>query len=300
MLLEFSTSWFSHWSVGAVGLSLGSALLLLYTQAANLKGSDVIFWRGVGPVLALLPFLFFIPWPSSPTFYVATITIGLIVSVFDRMILESAVMFGAGVTSRLLPLSTVGVFIIWLIIDSGERASLFADPVRASAIFACLALSTLSLALLKKCDVSKKALLFLLPTVAMAVAIDTLNKLAMDSMDVAFMHGMSVYIMIVSAFAGMGALVGRRLKRKKWDFAPLFTIKHYKACGVITCIILGAMAAKGWGVINTPNPAYVTSIGMSSSLWVLVIGRAAKLKDEGKVLAGLLFVASAIALVLLS
>lgn len=297
VLAPFTASWV--WAALAIGPLMGFFFLLL--QKLNIPGRDLIVWRGFGPALAMLPVLGFLQWPSDPVFYITTMVIGLLVSVFDRIMLDSTVIYGAGATSRLLPLSTLGVFLLWFIVDADAWTTLWQTPWLAFAEFACLAIGIGALSRMRHDPISRGAFFYLLPAILLAIGIDILHRIAVTHMaDVPFMHGMSLYVFIVSGLGGAGGLMARRLKNKAWHFRGLFTRHMLHAAAMITGFIASVMMLKGWAMLHTPNPSFVTALNLTSAIWVVILGRMMRIPDKANIGSGLVFVGSMIALILLA
>lgn len=297
LFAPFTASWV--WAALAIGPLMGFFFLLL--QKLNIPGRDLIVWRGFGPALAMLPVLGFLQWPSDPVFYISTVVIGLMVSVFDRIMLDSSVIYGAGATSRLLPLSTLGVFLLWFVVDADAWRNLWHTPWLAAAEFACLAVGIGALSRMRHDPISRGAFFYLLPAILLAIVIDIIHRTAVVHMpDVPFIHGMTLYVFIVSGTSGIGGLVARRLKNKRWHFAGLFTRPMLHAAASITGLITVVMMLKGWAMLHTPNPAFVTALNLTSAIWVVVLGRMLGVPDKANIGSGLIFVGSMIALILLA
>lgn len=297
LLSPFAASWV--WAALAIGPLMGFYFLLL--QKLKIPGVDLIVWRGFGPALAVLPALAFLQWPQEPVFYITTVTLGLMVTVFDRIMLDSAVIYGAGATSRLLPLSTLGVFLLWLAVDADTRAHLWQTPWLAMAEFACLVIGIAALSHMRHDPISRGAFFYLLPAVILAVVIDIIHRVAVTHMgNVPFSHGMTLYVFIVSGFSGIGGIVVRRWKRKRWDLRPLFSRQMLHAAAWVSGFIVVVMALKGWAMMHTPNPAFVTALNLTSAIWVVLLGRLLRMPDKAHIGPGLVFVGSMIALILLA
>lgn len=297
LIAPFTASWV--WAALAIGPLMGFFFILL--QKLKIPGIDLIVWRGFGPALAMLPVLPFLQLPSDPTFYICTVFLGLMVSVFDRIMLDSTVIYGAGATSRLLPLSTLGVFLLWLAIDISSWHALWATPWRGFGEFLCLAIGIAALARMRHDPISRGAFFYLLPAILLAIIIDIVHRIAVTHMsDIPFMHGMMLYVLIVSGFGGIGGLFARRLKQKRWEFKSLFTPHMVRAAATITAFISVVMILKGWAMLNTPNPAFVTALNLTSAIWVVLLGRMLGVPDKAHIGPGLIFVVSMIGLILLA
>ena len=66
-------------------------------------------------------------------------------------------------------------------------------------------------------------------------------------------------------------------------------------------LIIGSITVvRNFAMAGTPNPGYVGAIGLGATVLVILFNRWQKVTDTSNILAGLIFVASAIMLILLT
>jgi len=288
------------WWPWAVLKSLGAAGFVLVNQQAQLTGSTLMFWRGFGVAAALLPLLFILPLPQDPVFYYAIIANGFLVGVSDTMVFNSARTFGAGPTSRLLPMGVWIGFILWLSVAPDYRASLLAEPLRFVGVVGAVIMAVAAMSFFRKDPISTSALKFLLPVILLAGFIDIINKTAMDHAHDALWGGIAAYGFVVSFIAGSVSMAGRYWQTRKLQVHEFFAPHAVKSGVAMMGVIILTMATKNMAMYLTPNPTYVTIISFSAPLWVLAFNKVRGVPDKSNIWAGLLFVLSAVTLITLS
>lgn len=296
----FATSPVPWWAFALI-TSLSAAGVMTVNQHYKLRPSTLMLWRGFGVAAAFLPAAMVVYWPSAPTFYLAVGLLGLLVSVADRLALTCAGRYGAGATTRILPLCVWVSFTLWLILKPAYRADLFSHPGRAAGIMAALGLAVLAMLLMRKNPLSRAALLLLAPAIGLMGLVDVLNKTAMDAAAENLTGGVVIYGFLLSLIAGFATLAQRYLREdKQLDLHEVFTPQARRAGAVLVAFMIAAMASKNVAMHLTPNPAYVGMLALASPLWVAVWNRLSKYQDQTNPWAGLLFIASAVLLIVLT
>lgn len=287
------------WAHGLISSFCGAGFLLV-NQQFKMRASTLMLWRGFGVALAYVPLAMMVPWPTNPVFYVATVTMGIIVSFFDKMCLESSAKFGAGVTSRLLPLGVWLTFFLYLFVDPTHARALLANPAQAGGIIGAMALGIGAIFFLRKDVVSVAAFKFMAPALVMVGLIDVINKIAMTSSPNP-LSGAFVYGLIMSITIGVVTVVRRRFfEEKRVDFMQSFARRVFKGGLLVVMFIVLGMINKNIAMFYTPNPAYVSVLALSSPLWIALYNKLTGHKDKANIWAGFLFVFSAALLILLT
>ncbi|MBI1363972.1 MAG: hypothetical protein GC134_08290 [Proteobacteria bacterium] len=285
------------WWPWAILKSLGAAGFVLVNQQAGLTGSTLMFWRGFGVALALLPVVCLIPLPDSPIYYAAILTNGVLVGISDTMVFNSARQFGAGPTSRLSPMGIWIGFALWLAIAPDYRMALLAEPVRFAGVVLAVVMAVSAMAFFRKDPISASAIRFLVPVIVMGGFIDILNKTAMSHVGDALWGGIVGYGFTVSLMAGTVSMAGRWWQTRRLRVHEFFTPHAIKYGLVMMVVILTTMVTKNMAMHLTPNPTYVTTISLAAPLWVMAFNKMRGVTDRSNIWAGILFVASAILLI---
>lgn len=292
-------NFFDWWAHGLISSFCGAGFLLV-NQHFKMRASTLMLWRGFGVALAYLPLAMAVLWPTNPVFYVATIATGVIVSFFDKLCIESSAKFGAGVTSRLLPLGVWLTFFMYLFVNPAHATHLLNNPASTLGILAAMAMGVGAMLFLRRDVVSRQAVLFLAPALVLAGFIDLFNKIAMgaapDPLSGAFVYGL-----LMSFTIGIVTVIRRRFfEEKKVDFKQTFARGVYRGGLLVVMFIVAGMINKNIAMFFTPNPAFVGVLALSAPLWIAFYNKLTGHRDKANVWAGMLFVLSAALLVLLT
>ena len=290
----------SWWHFGGVLMGMMQAAFFLVNSHFRVEPRLLMIWRGFGMALLMLPFLLFFrhELPEDPLFYAASISVGIAAGGFDRLIFQSALRFGAGVTSRLASLSVPVTFIFWLILHP-ESIHL----IMAKQYFWLLPLAfggmILSVLMMGRDPVGRTAFISLIPLYFLSATLDVLNKTAMS-------HGGQTvamyvcYIFLVSLFCGFVTLLwptrggaGAKLNR-----ATLFAPTVWRGGASVVAVVTLFMIAKSTSLADAPNPGFVMALGLMAPFWVMAYNRLMSVCEECKIWAGLGCVISALLLVL--
>lgn len=290
---------FDWWAHGLFSSFCGAGFLLV-NQHFKMRASTLMLWRGFGVALAYLPLALTVPWPDKTVFYLLTITLGVIVSFFDKLCMESSAKYGAGVTSRLLPMGVWLTFLMYLITNPAHTQTLLQAPLRAAGIVAALAIGVGAISFLRKDAISKQALLFLAPALVMVGFIDLINKYAMAASPNP-LSGAFVYGFVMSLTIGVVTVIRRRFfEEKKVNIMQSFERGVFKGGLLVVMFIVAGMINKNIAMFYTPNPAYVSVLALSSPLWIAFYNKLTGHRDKSNIWAGFLFVLSAALLIVLS
>ncbi len=261
----------------------------MLNEWAKFPGTVMLVWRGFWPFVFMTPVMWLIEMPSDPMFYLFIAVNAIFAAITDARNFESSARFGGGVTLRLQPVSLVLVFLAWVAVSAEQRALVMSHPYHMLGILGCLALGAVALSHLRHCHVSKRAFIYLLPTVAVAPWIDVFNKLAMDA--VGTWHAVVTYIWFQSGLMTVMGITFLAMKQKSHLKAVSQVSKAHLAFGcAMGAILVCAGLSKNSAMMLTPNPAYVAAIAMVSPLWATLLYKAIGKKEEANVVMGLLFV----------
>ena len=286
----------SWWHYGLF-TSFMAAGFLLANQHYKLNAGTLMLWRGFGVALAFLPFMLLSQQPTDPTFYYAVIAQGLIVSIVDRITITSASRFGAGITSRLLPIGVWVTFVIWLVMKPAYFYSLTHDMTKLAAVTGAIVVAVVAMFFMRRDTVSKEALMFLLPNIFLFGVIDVLNKTAIDASGDP-VTGAYAYGFWLSLIVGVCTLLSRRiLGQKKLNLHEAFEPRTIKCGLMMVAFMLLAMFSKNLGMFKAANPAYIGLLTLSTPIWIAFYNRFTGHKDKSNLWAGMLFVLSAAVLI---
>lgn len=293
------------WWATSVLFSFFVSFYMLINQQLKAQPSIMMVWRGSVLAVLVSPLLLFVDAPTNPKFYMLSVTMGFLIAYLDNRMFTSASKYGAGVTSRIFPISLIISFTLWLLLNPGDFWDMKNEPYKMAGIITCLLVSLGAIFFMRKDPITKEAILFLLPTVLVISLVDVINK----SLMVLIEYKAIVYHVCLASFiAGLLNLVIYLKERKKFEcenadndlvMETIFSKNSIKAGGLVILLVFIVMLFKGYSMQHTPNPAYVSAIGYTSPLFILAFNKAKGIKDEASVKAGLVLVASIICMVIL-
>ncbi len=285
------------WWGFALASSIVSAGVYLAGQYLALSPMTKTFWRGLIPLFVLSPVLFFVDIPTSPFFYGATLFSGLIVTYTDTKNFEAANRFGAGITARMKPFVIWLVFLLWFIWDAPTRQALLNAPIELIGVVAMLLIGACSAFYMNRCAVSRNALMFFLPLIALATCVDLLNKTAMDSSGL--LSGIIVYAwlqaLIITALS-----IGTLSRQQDFALSALISTHALKVGLIVGTLFILANLTKNAAMSFTTNPSYVTAIMFTNPFWVSLYYRCIRHKEIANIWAGYGLVGSALGLILIT
>ena len=258
----------SYWWIFAIVLSLLTSAYVYVNQFIKIKGSLLMVYRGIGTALLLLPFSFFFAPIGNWAFYGLCIAQGLVISLGDNRILNSAKTFGAEVTSLIHPLSIAFIFLFWILLHPSEFAEFTSHPWQMGLILACLLGVTVSLILICRAKANRKALWFLLVAMSCEIFIDVSNKETTHLGRENLISAIFYYTLITSMVAGLANLaVYVRSKRPLPDIFDCHNLRF--AWFFMLFAVLHGML-KTYAMYLTPNPAYVAAIVHAYPVWIML------------------------------
>jgi hypothetical protein len=293
------------WWSTSVLFCLFVSLYMLINQQLKARPSVMMVWRGSILAVFASPLMFFVDAPTNPKVYLISISMGFLMAYLDNRMFTSAAKYGAGVTSRIFPISMIISFVLWLLINPNDFEVLKGEPYKMVGILSCLSVALGAIFFMRKDPITKEAILFLLPTVFVISFVDVMNKSLMVLIEY---KAIIYHICLASFVAGLLNFVvylkeNRSLDMEKENkgipMETLFSKNSVKAGGLAVLLVFIVMLFKGYSMQHTPNPAYVSAIGYTSPLLILAFNKIKGIKDEASVKAGLVLVASIICMVIL-
>ena len=102
------------WAVfGLISATL-SAGVFLVQERFKLDGFVMAFWNKVTAIVIMLPLVIYMGAPDNPQFYLLLCAQAMLWVVSDVIFFNAIPKVGAGVVSRLLPVSTIATFCVLL------------------------------------------------------------------------------------------------------------------------------------------------------------------------------------------
>ena len=245
--------------------ALMTAIMLLTVEKKELPPVQFLMWLRSFSFLLLCPFMFFMPWPHDPVFYIVTSIAILLIGVMDMMVFTSAGRSGAGVTTRILPLSAFTTFFMWTAISPALLQDYFAQPLRTAGILLSIIAAAYFAVKLKDCPISRAAMKQLVPAVILSSLVTVLGKMAMDHSGAS---GPYVWAFLQSCFLPLFYFAVMRGFPQKFE-------KRHLCRPILAAIFCAALASIGHIVTKnaafgmSDNPAYVLILLMTTPLWIM-------------------------------
>ena len=256
----------NYWWLMAISLSLLTASYVWINQFTKIKGSVLMAYRGIGSAILLLPFCFYFSPINNYSFYILCILQGIILSLGENRILNSAKAFGAEVTSLIHPISIALIFIVWIILHPYELHNIILYPTKFTIISLCLLGVGASLILISKAKASRKALSFLVVAMCCETFIDITNKEATHLGADNVVSAIFYYTLITSFVAGICNIIFQDSKR----FKDIFQYKNLRVAWFFILFAIIHSTLKTYTMYLSPNPAYVAAIVHAYPIWIML------------------------------
>lgn len=296
------------WAVFGMFGAFFSAGFYLVNQYLRQPGHLLVFWSRVLTALALVPLIGHLALPTSPVFYIA-VSLTVVFSVFgDIRTFNASAVHGAGVVSRLMPLTVWGSFFVWFLFDPSLLVKYLNNPPLAFGICVALGACVFFAMRLNRDRVHRSVFIELLPALLAYTATTVLNKYAMN-------HGPLIgavfaYMFVQSSLAAV--LTGfYALWRLRMPTAPRITPELAArgfspasalavASVMMAAVWIAHMVYKNSAMAYVSSPAYVAALGLTAPVFISLYYRLTGHREEGDVLSGYGVVFCALALVVLT
>lgn len=304
----------SGWAWFSLISAVFSAGFYLINQYWRLPGDMLVFTMRIMIVVLMTPFVHTLDWPSNPLFYTAVAVTVILGTSADVRTFNASAKFGAGMVSRLMPVTVLVAFFLWFAVRPALLFEYLARPVLASGVLLSLAACVYFAMRLNRCEVSRRAMIFMAPALAGYTLTTVLNKYAMDfGAAVADFSGVALGYMYVQSLIALG-LVGPYIlwqRRRRTTplmqavptvpLQPLFRLAPLLAASFVAALVwIGHMVFKNYAMAYTENPSYPAAIGLTAPVMIALVYRGIGHREETDVRAGMGIVAAALLLVIVT
>lgn len=292
------------WILFAILSSFLHALMPLAHEFFQQKSINTLFWMRATAIILLTPFVFLIPIPKDLYFFIFGGIASFLFAWSDVYKFGMSGKNGAGVVSRIAPLSSGLTFVIWTLITPSLLISYINEPARFMGIIISIIFAIYFALKLKKCAISYETLKIIAPAIIMSSLGIILSKTAMnhtsDMLPAIFYYAyfQSIIVFLIYSFAMNINAVKTRIPDFDAKHVILFSKTAIISGACISLIHLSAISAKYSGVYQVENPAYITLVELTAPLWILLIYRIFGRKEKADIKSGLGIIAS-IALLLI-
>lgn len=129
---------FPLWAVFALLCAASSALVLILPERARADGFALAFWNKAAAALFMVPLVIWQGLPAQWEFYALVAAQAMLWVVSDVIFFRALPEVGAGVISRILPVSVIVTFCLWFLFDPALLHDYLLTPTRS--VLVCLAL----------------------------------------------------------------------------------------------------------------------------------------------------------------
>ena len=255
-----------YWWILALVLSLLTASYVWINQFLKIKGSVLMAYRGLGTAVILLPCCFYFAPIHNIWFYALCIVQGVVLSIGENRILNSAKAFGAEVTSLIHPISIAIIFVVWIGLHPAELQELLAQLQKFSLIALCLLGVATALILISKAKANRKALWFLIAAMSCETFIDITSKETTHLGAENVISAIFYYTLVTSFVAGSCNILCQQKRR----FKEIFERKNLKFAWFFMSFAILHSVLKTYTMYLSPNPAYVAAIVHAYPVWIML------------------------------
>lgn len=276
--------------------ALLSAAMMLLQEKLKVEGFALAYWNKIMTALVALPLVIINGLPADPIFYAALGASCVIYAISDVIFFRAIPIVGAGIVSRILPVSVIFTFLLWFVIDPALLQKYLTTPVISGLIFCVLLFWVWCATHLKKCEVTMAAVKVVWFVVVAAIIGGPLTKIAVNHAGIA--TGPYAYT-FVGAVIMLALWTVYYALRRPIPMNVLFSRHTCLGGMLIGCVSACAVISSIFAYYYVDNPGYIPAVRYLDSVVILgfyaLIGR----KSEGNLKAGLGLVACAATLIVL-
>jgi hypothetical protein len=290
------------WIAAGLASALFSAFSGIINERTHASGNMLASWFRIVSVVVCVPFISFLTLPTAWQFWALVLTSAVIMGISDVVLFNAIKRIGAGPSSRFRRTAVLITFIAWLIVSPSLLLHYVDNPGIGLMILATHILAVVFALRLKKDDHSWDGLKALwLPILASALG-PILSKLSFEYTDT-IAQGIFSYMFIQSTAVLIGyslyGLVRGGWRNAKPSLMGMVADGAWKPCILASLAIVMSIALKYYGYSLVENPAYVSVLLLTDTVWLLLYHRLYGLKDKTDIASGMGIVACATALILI-
>lgn len=117
------------WSIFGLSAATLSAAMMLSQEKLKIDGFALAIWCKIACVIFTFPFVLAQGLPTNPLFYVFLGIQACMFAVNDVILFRNIPTLGAGIISRLMPITIILGFLLWFAIDPSLFSKYAAHPV---------------------------------------------------------------------------------------------------------------------------------------------------------------------------
>lgn len=288
-----------EWVACGVVVSILVGVVSELNRRFQLDGFRLNFWRSLFILLFLMPMIPFVEWPESNSLLYPVAILGGCISVFGNTIrLNLAASHNGRVATLFSPIKTFTLFVMWLLVDEDSWMRMINQPLETLGVLLMFLVAGFALFHMRKNDNTWQALLLMVPVGFLYAVNDVFGKMALDGEETDKFG--AIMVLLVVGFSVSVLLSGSVIAARHSPLRPLAPKGMIKAGFLIGSVTMIKLFVFYYGMVLTPNPAYLAAIMMLTPVWFLIYHRIVGVKDDASPLMGTLMVLSAIGLVVIT
>ena len=267
---------------GLISATLSTGVMLTQ-ERFKLPGFVMAYWVKVFSALFALPFVIWLGVPSDPAFYVLLSLQAVLWVINDVIFFNTITRTGAGVVSRILPLSVIVTFFAWFIVDPSTLQKYLATPYLSAGVVAALGASVYFVLRLKKCAISWAAIKMLWFVLFSAVAGPIVQKILLGHASVkdgpfafVFFEALAMLLMWPVYYA----------LRRPVAWREMVSLRAARGGGCVAAFSFLMVASNVVALIYVDNPGLLPAVKFVDSFMILLIYKMTGRKEQNDVLSG--------------
>lgn len=303
------------WALFSLVSAVFSAGFYLVNQYWRMPGDLLVFTMRIMIVAMMTPYVADLDWPQDPLFYLAVLVTVVSGTSADVRTFNASAKFGAGMVSRLMPVTVLIAFFLWFAIRPALLFEYLAQPLLTGGILLSLGGCVYFAMRLNRCEVSRSAMVYMTPALAGYTISTVLNKYAMDfgagTGDFAAVVYGYMYIQSLIALLLVGPYVlWTRRKPVQPALVNALPVTPPRPAVQIRPLLLASLAAafvwishmvfKNYAVAYSESPSYQAAINLTAPVMIAIVYRVVGHREETDVRAGMGIVAAALLLVVVT
>lgn len=287
---------FPLWAIFALLCAASSALVLIIPERARCDGFALAFWNKAAAFVFMIPLVFMQGMPDQPLFYALVAAQALLWVVSDVIFFRALPKVGAGVISRILPLSVIVTFVLWFFFDHALFKEYLSTPWRSLAVCAALCGSVYFAMRLKKDPVSWQAIRMIWFVLFAAVIGPLMYKLVTRYATIE--QGPFAFVLFES-FVMVSIWSVFYMVKKPVPASVLFSKESLRGGAMVGAAMTMVSLTKFAAMHYVDNPGLVPAVKYIDAIIVMAYYRAIGKVEKADVVAGLGIVGCAVVIILL-
>ena len=286
---------FPLWAAFGLTSASLSAVMMLTQERLQVNGFAMAFWNKVATLCFMLPVMLYFGLPQNPVFYMLVAGQAMLWVVSDVVFFSAIPKVGAGVVSRILPISVILTFFLWFLFDLDLVGAYLSTPVRSGVVVLCLFVSVYFAMRLKNCPISWKALRLIWFVLFAAVVGPIGFKLVAQS--TGLKEGVFAFV-FCEAFVMVTCWLLWQWLRRPVENTILFSKEAAKGGFMIGAVSSLMVASNFAAIAYVDNPGIIPAIKFMDTFLIMAFYKATGRKEDADVVAGMGIVICAAVIIL--